>query len=167
MNSENLRLAISKSKDITLNFLGKVLSGTRLEPIRDDESVKGIKASWVGEQGKSSIAFESGELNATVRMDAEAPPTVEYIQQGESRSIAVKNLNNITCEVDSDTLDHFASPRGAAIAICAGAAAGLVSWFAISVIRALAVSAKEDVSSDTTTVDQDDVLEADNDSAQV
>ena len=54
MNSENLRLALSKSKDITLNFLGRVLSNTRMEPIRDEVGVKGVKASWVGEQGESS-----------------------------------------------------------------------------------------------------------------
>lgn len=143
MNSENLRLALSKSKDITLNFLGRVLSNTRMEPIRDEEGVRGVKASWVGEQGESSVTVDTGEWNANVKMEADEPPTVEYVQHGETRSIAIKNINNISCSVDRETLDQFATPRGAAIAVCAGAATGLVGWFVVSVIRALAVSNKE------------------------
>jgi len=144
MNSENLRLALSKSKDITLNFLGRVLSNTRMEPIRDEEGVKGVKASWVGEQGESSVAIDTGEWNANVKMEADEPPTVEYTQHGETRSVAIKNINNISCSVDRETLDQFATPRGAAIAVCAGAAAGLVGWFVVSVMRALAVPNRED-----------------------
>lgn len=144
MNSENLRLALSKSKDITLNFLGRVLSSTRVEPIREEDGAKGIKACWIGEQGKSSIEMDTGEWRANVEMEADAPPTVEYVQQGETRSVAIKNINNISCAVDRETLDQFATPRGAAIAVCAGAAAGLVGWFVVSVMRALTVPNSED-----------------------
>lgn len=144
MNSENLRLALSKSKDITLNFLGRVLSSTRVEPIRDDEGVRGVKACWVGEKGESSIAVDTGEWNANVTMDTDEPPTVEYVQYGDTRSVTIKNINNVSCSVDRETLDEFATPKGAAIAVCAGAAAGLVGWFVVSVMRALAVSNRKE-----------------------
>lgn len=142
MNLENLRLAISKSKDVTLNFLGSVMSNTHLEPIRDDEGVKGVKASWIGEQGERSIDVGTGDWNANLTLESDEPPSVEYVQNGDNRSVAIKNINNISCAVDRDTLDEFVSPRGAAIAVCAGAAAGLLGWFFVSVMRALAVSAK-------------------------
>lgn len=143
MNTENLRFAFTKSKDIALSFLGGMLSNTRVEPIREDEDVMGIKASWVGNQGDSSIAVDTGEMNAKVNMETDDPPTLEYVQHGESRSVSIKNINNITCTMDSETLDEFVSPRGAAIAVCAGAAAGLVGWFVVSVMRAIAVAANQ------------------------
>ena len=143
MNSKNLRIALSKSKDITLNFLAGVLSSTRVEPIRDEEGVKGVKASWIGEQGERSIDVDTGEWNANVSLDADQSPALEYVQHGESRSVAIKNINNLTCSVDEETLDKFTTPRGAAIAVCAGAAAGLATWFAVSVMRAIADSVKE------------------------
>lgn len=157
MNTENLRLALSKSKDITLNFLGRVLSSTRVEPIRDEEGVKGVKACWIGQQGESSIAVDTGEWNANVKIEADEPPTVEYVQSGETRSVSIKNINNISCAVDSETLDRFATPRGAAIAVCAGAAAGLVSWFVISVMRSIAVSNREKEETSGAAISSEDV----------
>lgn len=142
MNLQDLRLAISKSKDVTLNFLGRVMSNTNLEPIRDDEGIKGVKASWVGQQGVRSIDMDTGDWNANLTLESDEPPSVEYVQNGDNRSVAIKNINNITCTVDSETLEEFVTPRGAAIAVCAGAAAGLLGWFFVSVMRALAVSAK-------------------------
>ena len=142
MNIENLRLAISKSKDVTLNFLGRVMSNTHLEPIRDDEGIKGVKASWIGEQGNRSIGLKKDDLNANLSIESNEPPTVEYVQNGDNRSVAIKNIDSISCAVDRDTLDDFVSPRGAAIAVCAGAAAGLLGWFCVSVMRALTVSAQ-------------------------
>lgn len=143
MKSENLRIALSKSKDITLNFLARAISTTRVEAIRDDEGVKGVKASWIGEQGERSIDVDTGEWTANVSLETVESPTLEYVQHEETRSVAIKNINNLTCTVDSDTLDEFTSPRGAAIAVCAGAAAGLVAWFAVSVMRAISDSVKE------------------------
>lgn len=157
MNSENLRLALSKSKDITLNFLGRVLSSTRVEPIRDEEGAKGVKACWVGEQGKRNIAMDAGEWRANVEMETDEPPTVEYVQHGETRSVAIKNINNISCSVDRETLDQFATPRGAAIAVCAGAAAGLVGWFVVSVMRALTVSNREEDEPSAAAISDEDV----------
>ena len=157
MNSKDLRLAFSKSKDMILNFLGHFLSGTRVEPIRDEEGVKGVKASWVGEQGVSSIAVNTGELNANVKIEADEPPAVEYVQYGETRSIAIKNINNISCAVDKETLDQFVTPRGAAVAVCAGAAAGLVGWFVVSVMRSVAVSVREQDESSVAAISSEDV----------
>ncbi len=156
MNSENFRLAFSKSKDITLNFLGRVLSSTRVEPIRDEEGVKGVKASWVGEQGESNIAVNTGELNANVKIEADEPPTVEYVQYGEKRSVAIKNINNISCAVDRETLDQFVTPRGAAISVCAGAAAGLVGWFVVSVMRSITISTREQDESSVAAISSED-----------
>lgn len=157
MNTENLRLAFSKSKDMTLNFLGRILSNTRLEPIRDDEGVKGVKASWVGEQGKSSIAVDTGEWNANLKLESDEPPAVEYVQYGDTRSVAIKNINNISCSLDKETLDEFVTPRGAAVAVCAGAAAGLLGWFFVSVMRALAVSTREHAETSVDAISLDEV----------
>ena len=143
MDTSNLKNALSRSKDLTLNVLGRVLSSTRVEPIRDDEGVKGVKASWVGEQGESSISVNTDEWNANVKIEADEPPALEYVQYGENRGISVKNINNITCAVDKETLDEFVTPRGAALAVCIGAAAGLVGWFIVTVMRTVAVSTIE------------------------
>lgn len=143
MDSKKLRIALSKSKDITLNFLARALSSTRVEPIQDEDGVKGIKASWLGESGEHSVDVDTGQLNAIVSLETEEPPSVEYVEHGDARSVAIKNINNLRCSVDQETLDEFTSPRGAAIAVCAGAAVGLVGWFAISVMRAITVSVKE------------------------
>ncbi len=160
MNSENLRLALSKSKDITLNFFGRVLSSTRVEPIREEDGAKGIKACWIGEQGKSSVEMDTGEWHANVEMETDEPPTVEYVQHGETRSVAIKNINNISCTVDRETLDEFATPRGAAIAVCAGAAAGLVGWFVVSVMRALTVPNSEDGGTSEAAIPSEDTVAA-------
>ena len=157
MNIQNLRLAIAKSKDVTLNFLGRVMSNTHLEPIRDDEGIKGVKASWVGEQGERSIDVGTGDWNANLRLDTDEPPSVEYVQNGDTRSVAIRNINNISCNVDEDTLDEFVSPRGAAIAVCAGAAAGLLGWFFVSVMRALAVAAKNQDDATIASIPAEDV----------
>ena len=157
MNLQDLRLAISKSKDVTLNFLGRVMSNTHLEPIRDDEGIKGVKASWIGHQRERSIDVNTGDWNANLTLESDEPPTLEYVQNGDNRSVAVKNINNITCSIDKDTLDEFVTPRGAAIAVCAGAAAGLLGWFLVSVMRALAVSAKNQEDVSMTSISTDDV----------
>lgn len=166
MNTTNFRSALSKSRDLTLNFLGRVLSSTRVEPIRDDEGVKGLKACWIGEQGESSIAVDTGEWNANLSIESDEAPTVEYVQSGETRSVSIKNINNISCSVDRKTLDQFVTPKGAAVAVCAGAVAGLVGWFAISVIRSLAVSSSEPLDLNADAISSEDVDQTeDNDSA--
>ena len=157
MNLQNLRLAISKSKDITLNFLGRVMSDTHLEPIRDDDGITGIKASWVGQQGECSIDVGTDDLNANLTLESDEPPTLEYVQHGDNRSVAIKNIKNVSCTVDKETLDEFVSPRGAAIAVCVGAAAGLFGWFFVSVMRSLAVSIKNQEDATITPIPSGDV----------
>ncbi len=157
MDTSNLKHAFLKSKDMTLNILSRVLSSTRVEPIRDDEGTKGVKASWVGEQGESSISVNTDEWNANVKIEADEPPTLEYVQSGENRGISVKNINNITCAVDSETLDEFVSPRGAALAVCIGAVAGLIGWFIITVLRAVAVSTIEQNDTTVDAISTDDI----------
>ncbi len=169
MNMQNLRLAISKSKDVTLNFLGRVVSNTHLEPIHDDAGIKGIRASWVGEQGERGIDVDIGDRNANLTLESNEPPTVEYVQHGDNRSVAIKNIDNISCTVDKDTLDEFVSPRGAAIAVCAGAAVGLLGWFFVSVIRALAAASAKNQDKVTITPMPAEEVETDqeNQSAEV
>jgi len=152
MNTTKLRSAVSKSKDLTLGFLGRILTNTRVEPIHDDTGVRGLKASWVGEQGDRSYTVDTDDLKANIEIDSDDSPTVEYLHSGEIRSVAIRNINTISCTVDNETLDKFTTPKGAAIAVCAGAAAGLVSWFAISVIRSLAEATSEQMEQSITTI---------------
>ena len=156
MNTTKLRSAISKSKDLTLGFLGRILTNTRVEPIHDDTGVRGLKASWIGEQGDRSYAVDTADINANIEIESDDSPTIEYLQSGETRSVAVRNISNISCTVDNETLDKFTSPKGAAIAVCAGAAAGLVSWFAISVIRSLAEATSEQIEEPITAIPSED-----------
>ncbi|RKU30897.1 hypothetical protein C6497_04270 [Candidatus Poribacteria bacterium] len=164
MNTTKLRSAVSKSKDLTLGFLGRILTNTRIEPIHDDTGVRGLKASWVGEQGDRSYSVDTDDLNANIEIDSDETPTVEYVHSGETRSVAIKNISNISCTVDNETLDKFTTPRGAAIAVCAGAAAGLVSWFAISVIRSLAEATNEQIEQSITAIPSE---EADSSEEQI
>ena len=53
--------------------------------------------------------------------------------------MAVKHVKDISCELSQETVDQIATPRGAALAICIGAGAGLFGWFLISVARAVSV----------------------------
>ncbi|MCG9129695.1 hypothetical protein JT359_19060 [Candidatus Poribacteria bacterium] len=152
MNTTKLRSAVSKSKDLTLGFLGRILTNTRVEPIHDDTGVRGLKASWVGEHGDRSYGVGTDDINANIEIDSDDSPTVEYIHSGDTRSVAIRNISNISCTVDDETLDKFTSPKGAAIAVCAGAAVGLVSWFAISVIRSLAEATNEQMEQEITAI---------------
>ncbi|MDE0684492.1 MAG: hypothetical protein OXI63_16360, partial [Candidatus Poribacteria bacterium] len=60
-------------------------------------------------------------------------------QDGERRTVAVKHIKNLSCELSQEAVDRIATPRGAAIAMCIGAGAGLFGWFLISTARALSV----------------------------
>lgn len=137
MNSENLRNALVKSKDITINLLGSVLFQTRVEPIRDAEGIRGLKAHWVSEQEDSSVKISTPSGSADIKIDGSTTPTVEYVQDGERRTIAVRHIENISCEFDRETLDRIATPKGAGIAMGIGAGVGLLGWLLISVMRSL------------------------------
>ena len=139
VNSENLKNAIAKSKDITLNLLGSVLSQTRVEPIRDADGIKGLKAQWVGDQPENAMEIRTSSGSAHIKIDGNTAPAVEYVQDGEKRTVAIRHVENISCEFDRETLDQIATPRGAGIAMGIGAGVGLLSWFLISAVRALRV----------------------------
>lgn len=161
MNTTKFRTAVSKSKELTLGFLGRILTNTRVEPIHDDTGVRGLKASWIGEQGDRSYAVNTDDINANIEIESDDSPTIEYLHSGESRSVAIRNISNISCTVDNETLDKFTSPKGAAIAVCAGAAAGLVSWFAISVIRSLAEATSEQMEQPINAIPSEEIASSD------
>ena len=137
MNLEKLGNALAKSKDIAIHLLGNVLCRTRVEPIRDAEGLKGLKARWIGDAGQNVIEINTLSGNADIKVDSETAPTVEYVQEGEKRTVAVKHINNLSCELSRETMDRIATPKGAGIAMCVGAGIGLLGWFVISAARAL------------------------------
>ena len=137
MNSEKLGNALAKSKDIAITLLGSMLYRTRVEPIHDAEGIKGLKARWIGDPGKNVMEINTPAGNADVKMDGNTAPTIEYIQEGEKRTIAVRHIKNLSCELNRETMDQIATPRGASIAMCIGAGIGLFGWFLISAMRSL------------------------------
>ena len=140
MNSENLRNALAKSKDITIDLLKNVLFQTRVEPIRDADGIRGLKARWESEHGENSVRIPTPDGSADITIDGSSVPAVEYVQDGERRTIAVRHIENISCELDRETLDRIATPRGAGIAMGIGAGVGLLGWFLISAMRSLTVA---------------------------
>ena len=81
---------------------------------------RGLKARWVGDAGQNVIEINTPSGNADIKVDSEAIPTIEYVQEGERRTVAVKHINNLSCELSRETMDQIATPRGAAIAMCVG-----------------------------------------------
>ena len=140
MNSENLRNALVKSKDITINLLGGVLFRTRVEPIRDADGIKGLKAHWISEQEDNSVELRTPSGSADIKIDSNTAPAIEYVEDGDRRTIAIRHIEGVSCELDEETLDKITTPRGAGIAMGIGAGVGLLGWFLISVMRSLAVA---------------------------
>lgn len=140
MNSENLKNALVKSKDITINLLGGILFRTRVEPIGDADGVKGLKAHWVSEQENNSVELRTPSGSADIKIASNTAPTFEYVEDGDRRTIAIRHIEGLSCELDEETLDKIATPRGAGIAMGIGAGVGLLGWFLISVMRSLAVA---------------------------
>ena len=149
VNSEKLGNALARSKDIALGLLGNMLYRTRVEPIRDAEGLKGLKARWVGDAGQNVIEINTPSGNADIKVESEAAPTIEYVQEGERRTVAVKHINNLSCELSRETMDRIATPRGAGIAMCVGAGIGLLGWFVISAARALSAPKVQQVVTST------------------
>ena len=137
MNSEKLGDALVKSKDIAVNLLGSLLYRTRVEPISDAAGLKGLKARWIGDQGENVIEINTDSGNTDIKADGNIAPTIEYVQEGEKRTIALRDVKDISCEFNRETLDRIATPKGAAIAMCVGAGIGLFGWFLVNVMRAL------------------------------
>ena len=147
VNSERLGNALAKSKDIAINLLGNMLYRTRVEPIRDEAGVKGLKARWIGDEGENVIEINTPSGNADIKVGGDAAPTIEYVQEGEKRTVAVRHIKDLSCELSRETLDQISTPRGACIAICVGAGVGLLGWFLISAARALSVPQVQQVES--------------------
>ena len=138
MNSEKLGNALAKSKDIALTLLGSLLYRTRVEGIRDaDDGLKGMKARWRGDPGGSVIEINTPTGSTDITIEGNTAPTIEYAQEGEKRTISIRNIKNLSCEFDRETIDQIATPRGASIAICIGAGIGLLGWVLISAMRSL------------------------------
>ena len=137
MNFKNLGNALSKSKDIGITLLGGLLYRTRVEPIHDAEGIKGLKARWIGDPGENVVEINTSVGSTDLIIDGNTSPTIEYVQEGEKRTIAVRHIKNLSCELDRETMDQIATPRGAGLAMCIGAGVGLLGWFLVSVMRAL------------------------------
>ena len=137
MNSGKLGNALAKSKDLVITLLGSLLYRTRVEGIRDADGLQGVKARWIGDAGESVIEVNTPAGSTDLTIDGNTAPTIEYVQEGEKRTIAVRNIKNLSCEFDRETMDQIATPRGASIAICIGAGIGLLGWVLISAMRSL------------------------------
>ncbi len=137
VNSEKLGNALVKSKDIAITLLGSLLYRTRVERVRDADGIKGVKARWIGDPGENVMEISTPTGSTDLTIEGNTPPTIEYVQEGEKRTIAVRNIKNLSCELNRETMDQIATPRGAGIAMCIGAGVGLLGWFLVSVMRAL------------------------------
>lgn len=153
MNSEKLGNALSKSKDIAFTLLGSMLYRTRVEPIRDADGIQGMKARWIGDPGEDVIEINTPSGSTDLTVDGNTAPMIEYVQEGETRTIAVRHIKNLSCELDRETMDQIATPRGAGIAMCIGAGVGLLGWFLISVMRALPAPRTEQDAAATPPID--------------
>ena len=167
MNSEKLRNALVKSKDIAINLLGNMLYRTRIEPIRDETGIKGLKARWIGDPGENAIEITTPSGSADITIDADTAPAIEYVQDGEKRTVAIKHIKNLSCELSQETVDRIATPRGAAIAMCIGAGAGLFGWFLISAARALSVQRVQQIDAKISpTISREDKVQSEEDTQQ-
>ena len=94
MNLENLGNALAKSKDIATGLLGGLLYRTRIEGIRDADGLKGVKARWMGDPGESVMEINTSLGSTDLTIDGNTAPTIAYAQEGEKRTIAVRNIKN-------------------------------------------------------------------------
>jgi len=157
VSSKKLGIALATSKELAINLLGSVLSRTRVEPIRDAAGLKGVKAHWVGDRGQKVVKINTPSGNADIQMEGSNAPSVEYAQHGESRTVAVRNIKNISCELNRELLDRIATPKGAGIAAGIGAAVGVSCWFLISIVRSLSISSTADGDDSVPSIAADEV----------
>jgi len=150
VNSEKLGNALAKSKDIAITLLGSLLYRTRVEGIHDAEGLKGMKAHWIGDPGERVIEISTPAGSTDLTIDGNTAPTIAYAQEGEKRTITFRNIKNLSCKFDRETMDRIATPRGASIAICIGAGIGLLGWILISAMRSLPTPRTEQDDSVTT-----------------
>ena len=105
MNLEKLGNALAKSKNIAITLLGNLLYRTRVEPIRDTEGIKGLKAHWIGDPGENVMEINTPSGSTDLKIDGNTAPTIEYVQEGEKRTIAVRHIKNLSCELNLETMD--------------------------------------------------------------
>jgi len=128
---------LAVSRDLAINLLGRVAQRTHVEPIREKSDVKGFKARWIGDPGERFIEIKTSTGDVDIKLEGNTEPAVEYIQDGDTRTVTISHIKDISCELDRETLDRIATPRGAGIAICVGAGAGLLGWLLLSALRSM------------------------------
>ncbi|MCZ6681439.1 MAG: hypothetical protein O7E52_29850 [Candidatus Poribacteria bacterium] len=148
MSLENWVLSISTFKRAVLKITDNLLARVNLETIEDEKGVVGAKAVWVGERSTSTLEVNAPSLKGSITTDSDTAPTIEYWHKGDKRGFAFRNPKSISCEFDEKTLKKIVTGKAAGIAAVAGAAAGLLGWFALVVAsRAALVRSEAEVSS--------------------
>ena len=136
-------VSISKFKKLTLKIADHLIDRVNLEPIEDENGNVGVKAVWVGEPGKNRIEINAQSLKGNIQTEGDRTPKIEYWQKGGKRGFALGNPKSISCELDEKTLRNILTPKAAGIAMAAGAAIGLVSWFATAIASRVTLTKQE------------------------
>ncbi len=130
--SDNWVSSLSNYKRTALKISNCLLACTQVEEFEDERGNKGAKAVWQGEPGESALKIDATVWKGNIEIAGDSPPTIEYRQQGDRRSFAVRNPKDISFEVDQKTLNKITTAKGAWIAALAGAGAGLCGWFLLA-----------------------------------
>ena len=140
---EHWVVSLSKYKKLTLKIADRLIDRVNLEPIKDENGIVGVKAVWVGEPGKNLIEINAQSLKGSIQTEGDHAPRIEYWQKGERRGFALGNPKSISCELDEKTLRKILTPKAAGIAMAAGAAIGLVGWFATAIASRVTLAKQE------------------------
>ena len=160
MSLENWVLSASKFKRAFLKITDNLLTRVNLESIEDDEGSAGVKAVWVGDPGESTLKINAPSLKGNIKTEGDIAPTIEYWHQGDKRGFALRNPRNISCEFDEETLKKLETGKAAGLAIAAGAAAGLLGWFALVVVGRAALVKEEADTPSPSVLESDTASEA-------
>jgi hypothetical protein len=136
-------VSLSKYTRLTLKIADRLIDRINLEPIEGENGNVGVKAVWVGEPGRNMIELNAQSLKGSIQTEGNRAPTIEYWQKGERRGFALGNPKSISCELDEKTLRNILTPKAAGIAMAAGAAIGLVSWFATAIASRVTLTKQE------------------------
>ena len=129
---ENWVLSLSNYKQAALKISDCLLARTQVEEIEDESGTKGAKAVWKGKSGESALKVNAPAWKGKIEIGGDTAPTIEYRQQGDRRRFAVRNPKDISFKVDQKTLNKITTAKGAWIAAIAGASAGLLGWFLLT-----------------------------------
>lgn len=140
---ENWILSLSNYKQAALKISNGLLARTQVEETKDESGIKGAKAVWKGEPGESALKVNAPAWKGKIEISGDSAPTIEYRQQGDRRSFAVRNPKDISFEVDQNTLNEITTAKGAWIAAIAGAGAGLFGWFLLALANRTSLVRKE------------------------